>query len=71
MIGAGCLMVGATLWFLSRDSELVEFDPKKHTVEELRKVVHEMFVEGATLYCQKLNMIRQLKESKEFKETTQ
>ena len=43
----------------------MSFDPKKHSVEELRKIAHEIFVEGATLYTQKLNMIKNLKQSGE------
>ena len=63
MIGAAVLATGAALWFLTRDGETIKFDPTKHTVEELRKIVHELFVEGATLYCQKLNMIKNLKNT--------
>ena len=58
MMGLGVLTVGAALYFMSQDAETVKFDPKKHTVEELRKIIHEIFVEGATLYCQKLNLMR-------------
>ena len=65
-MGLGVLTIGAALYLLSRDAESVVFDPKKHTIEELRKSVHEMFVEGATLYCQKLNLMRQAKASGDF-----
>ena len=60
------MALGAALWYLSRDNQSAKFDPKVHTVEELRKIVHEMFVEGATLYCQKINLMRQLKASGDF-----
>ena len=50
MVGTACIVAGAALYFLSKDRDEVSFDPKKHTVEELRKIVHEIFVEGATLY---------------------
>ena len=65
MIGAGCVVLGAALWYLSEESdkEMIKFDPKKHTVEELRKLVHELFVESATLYCQKVNMMRNMKKN--------
>ena len=69
-MGLGVLTIGAALYLLSRDAETVTFDPKKHTVEELRRICHEMFVEGATLYCQKLNLMRQAKASGEFKSDT-
>jgi len=49
---------------------MVQFDPKKHTLEELRKIIHEMYLEGATLYCQKLNMIKNLKNSNELEADT-
>jgi hypothetical protein len=58
MVGLGVLTLGAALYYLSLDAETVSYDPKKHTVEELRKLVHDLFVEGATLYCQKLNLMR-------------
>ena len=57
-MGLGVLTISAALYFMMQDAEMVTFDPKKHTAEELRKIVHEMFVEGATLYCQKLNLMR-------------
>jgi hypothetical protein len=57
-LGLGVLTLGAAVYFLSKDEEAVKFDPKKHTKEELRKIVNEMFIEGATLYCQKLNLMR-------------
>ena len=47
MIGAAVLVTGAALWFLSRDDEKIVYDPSKHTVEELRKIVHELFVDIA------------------------
>ena len=70
MIGASCLAVGAALYYLSRDQEFVEFDPKVHTLEETKKIISEMFVEGATLYCQKLNLMRQAKNAGDFKDDT-
>jgi hypothetical protein len=50
LIGAACILTGTALWYLSRDNEMVKFDPKVHTLEELRKIVHELYVESATLY---------------------
>ena len=70
MIVASCLAVGAALYYLSMDQEYVPFDPKIHTVEEIKKIMSEMFVEGATLYCQKLNLMRQMKNSGDFKDDT-
>ena len=64
----GAVAVGGALWYLSQDPEAVSFDPKKHTVEELRKVAHALFVEGATLYCQKVNQMRQAKVAGDFTE---
>jgi hypothetical protein len=62
-LGLGVFTLGAAVYFLSQDGEAVKFDPSKHTKEELRRIVHEMFIEGATLYCQKLNLMRQAKAS--------
>jgi len=50
-IGASCVAVGAALWWLSQDHEEAAFDPKVHTVEKLRLLIHDLFVEGATLCC--------------------
>ena len=50
-IGAGAVAVGAALWWLAQDHEEAAFDEKVHTVEKLRLLIHDLFVEGATLYC--------------------
>ena len=42
------------------------FIPSIHTKELLRKIVHEMFIDTATLYCSKLRLMRQAKSSGEF-----
>jgi len=57
-IGAGVIAVGAALYFLSQDDSNVNFKPDEHTLEKLKQITHELFVEGATLYCQKLHQIR-------------
>jgi hypothetical protein len=59
-IGAAAVGLGAALWYLSRDPNEVKFDSKVHTIEALRKLIHELFVETATLYCQKLQIIKNL-----------
>lgn len=51
---AGLALSAAALWFLSKDEEKESaniFDPKIHTVEKLRLLYKDFFVEGATLYC--------------------
>lgn len=55
LTAAALLGVGAAILYLSRDPNHVEVDAKVHTVEKLRAIVHEIFVESATLYCQKAN----------------
>ena len=67
-IGAGCLAVGSAIWYLTRDTELASFDPKTHTVEKLREIIHEIYVEQTTFLCQKLNAIRQKKAVEQFNE---
>ena len=47
LLGAAAVATGVALWYLSRDTSEVSFDPKKHTVEELRKILREIYVEGA------------------------
>lgn len=70
MLSAACLATAAALWYISQDKDEVEFDPDKHSVENLRKIIHEMIVENSTLYCQKLNLLRNLKSNGEFDENT-
>lgn len=65
-IGLACLAAGVGLWYLSQDKEATKYDPKKHTVEELRKLVKELFIADATIYCQKLVFIHNLKKSGEL-----
>lgn len=65
-IGFACLAAGVGIWYLSQDKEQVKFDPKKHTIEELRKLVKELFIATATIYCQKLTFIINLRKSGEL-----
>jgi hypothetical protein len=58
LYGTGAVMLCAAFYWLSQDHEEAAFDPKVHTVEKLRALIHDLFVEGATLYCQKMNQIR-------------
>ena len=63
LMGTGALIAaGIALWWLSKDHEEAIFDEKVHTVEKLRQMVHEMFLEGATIYCSKRNAIRTKKK---------
>ena len=68
MVGAGCVVAAAALWYLARDPNEKAFDSKVHTVEELRKIIRELFLEGATAYTHKLNMLLNLKKSDELSE---
>ena len=61
---AALLGVAGTAYWLSRDA--VTYDSWKHSVSNLRKLVFEMYLEHATLYCQKLNQIRIAKEEGRF-----
>ena len=66
---AGLAISAAAIWFLSSEedsSKSLVFNPKVHTIEKLRALYKDLFVEGATLYCQKLNLIRKLKATNEF-----
>ena len=70
-IGVGAIAVGAALWYLSRDTEeCVTYDPKIHTKEKMHEIVRDIFVENATQYCQKLNLINSKKAAKDFTEET-
>jgi len=49
MLGAGIVMAGAAIWFLSQDGDMIKFDEKKHTLKELRHIVHEVYVHQISL----------------------
>jgi len=51
LYGAGAVAVGLAVWFLLRDEEPIEFDSTKHSLEQLRKMVNEIYVETSILYC--------------------
>ena len=49
VVVAALLSVAGTAYWLSRDA--VTYDSWKHSVANLRKLVFEMYIEHATLYC--------------------
>lgn len=51
MIGAAALVTGVALWYLSQDKEETKFDTSVHTVEKLRRLVKDLFIADATIYC--------------------
>lgn len=67
LIGAGVTAVGATVMWLSRDTETVKFDPKVHTLEKLHKLLEETYLEYACAYIFYYNMILNIKEAGQFK----
>ena len=67
IIGTAALGLGVGLYYLTRDEESIVFDKAVHTEEKLEEIINEIFVESATLYCQKLRLIREYKESKTYK----
>ena len=44
LIGAGFVVAGAALYFLSKDGEMVEYDKNVHTLSKLQNIVHEVYV---------------------------
>ena len=65
LIGSGIILSAAALWFLSRDDDSIKpstLNSKLYTKEGLRMLYKDIFVRSATLYCQKLNQIRKLKQ---------
>lgn len=53
LASAGVLALGAALWWLTEDHEekgLVGMD-HTYSLQKLRTIVHEIFIEGATIYC--------------------
>ena len=65
LTAAAVLGVGAAIYYLSRDpNPPIEVDAKVHSLEKLRAIVHEIFVESATLCCQKANQMRLAKIKK-------
>ena len=67
LIGGATIAVAAGIWYLTGgDEKEIIYDPKVHTVEELRKVIHQMYLECAREYVKKLNMILNLKKENDF-----
>ena len=67
LYGMGALVIGGAFYFLSQDEKVKVYDPKVHTIEQLRRIIDEIFIECSTLYCQKLRLIREQKKDNEFK----
>ena len=68
--GVSAVVLGAGIYFLSKDDEepiILKYDPAVHTIDKLRLIIQEIYIEGATLYCQKLRLIREQKKDGEFK----
>ena len=66
-MGTTALCMGVGLWYLSRDEEQIVFDKAVHTEERLEQIINEIYIESATLYCQKMRLIREFKADKNFK----
>jgi hypothetical protein len=66
IIGAACVIAAGSLWYLSQDKDEIRFDSNVHTLEKLRKLVRELFVSEATIYCSRFVMITNLKKSGEL-----
>jgi len=51
--GVGAIAAGIGLYLMTREEEGLaqQYDPKVHTIEQLRRIVDEIFIESATLYC--------------------
>lgn len=49
MLGAGIVMAGAAIYFLSQDGDLIKYDEKEHTLNKLRDIVHEVYVHQISL----------------------
>lgn len=62
--------MGVGLYLLTREEEegiMQKYNPKEHTLEKLQMIIDEIFIESATLYCQKLRLIREEKKEGKFK----
>ena len=56
--------VAGTAYWLSRDP--IVFDRVKHSKSNLKRLLHELFIEHATLYCEKMNLISLAKKEGRF-----
>jgi hypothetical protein len=59
---AGIGAVAAGILWLSRESETVKFDPKKHTLAKLLDVLEDVYLEYSCAYIFFYNMILNQKE---------
>ena len=67
LAGTGIVATGFLFWYLSQDeSTCARFDKNTHTLEKLRLIIREIFIESSILYCQKLNLIRRLQTDGNF-----
>lgn len=44
------ILVGAAAFFLSKETQNEEFDPKIHTLEKLREIMEDLYLEYSTGY---------------------
>lgn len=65
-IGFGALAVGAAIMYLSKDSEPIKFDPKLHTIEKLREILDDLYLEYASSYVYYYNIILNMKEANQL-----
>jgi hypothetical protein len=48
LLGAGVAAIGATIFYLAKDTEDIKFDPKVHTLEKLLEVLEELYLDYAS-----------------------
>ena len=60
----GLVSAGAIVYYLSNEHHLIKFDPKKHTVEKLRKIFLELKLDYICIYVRNYNFMLKNEEYK-------
>ena len=62
LIGAGLAAATGAILYLAKEGEQVKFDPKEHTLEQLLKILDDLYLEYSTSYVYYYSILINLKE---------
>ena len=59
----GAVLLGATVYYLSMDDSSRRLDPKRHTLEKLKKILAQCKLEYTCIYARNYNIMQKQKEN--------
>ena len=59
----GAILLGATVYYLSMDDSARRLDPKRHTLEKLKKILAQCKLEYTCIYARNYNIMQKQKEN--------